>query len=126
MLYKKLVVQRTPSPLYHRLSPTEQLTIPFNKLHCSERFSFLSLLYSFVSFPYFLPPLHYSISPIQNLAKWQKPTKNWIPFFLNWPITVTYTCSSLTNSIYKLNSSIYRKRKCWKLVWKNLWNSKLK
>ena len=46
MLYKKLVVQRTPSPLYHRLSPTEQLTIPFNKLHCSERFSFPSLFYT--------------------------------------------------------------------------------
>ena len=81
MLYTKLVVQRTPSPLYHRLSPTEQFTIPFNKLHCSERFSFLSLLYSFVSFPYFLPPLHYSISPYPEFGQVAKTHQKFILFF---------------------------------------------
>ena len=84
--YTKLVVQRTPSPLYHRLSRTEQLTIPYNNLHCSEHFSFLSLLYSFVSFPYFLPPLHYSISPYPELGQVAKNHQklNLLCFFLNY------------------------------------------
>ena len=44
--------------------------------------------------------LHYTIPypPIQNLVKWQKPTKN-LFYFSNWLITLKYACSSLTNFI---------------------------